>query len=368
MSKRGIAEILLWVLLKFSKFWIKKSQNSPDSIFILRNNGLGDLLCVTPLFQMLKQKFPNAKIYVGVGYWHEDLLANNPNIAKSLQVNAPWHNQFNGTSNIFSILKYIFFSEEVKTLSKHNFNTAFDVVGSAWGSLLFLRLSISQRIGVDGYDGGHSSNNLSLIFDPQKHVAQSAIDMGRLLQIEQSPEPRPQVFLTKKEIDEAESNWGISTKGNRLVLAPGGSFPEKCWVTENFQELLEMILKQTNTHVRIIGGKEDENKIYLESISLGDPSRLSDLSGKRNLRQTAAIIATSDWVVCNTSLPMHLAGAFTKPCLTLLGSWYDSAMLHHKQWGYPETIVSGKEILEGKRNITSVKDAFGLLEDLRENQ
>ena len=42
---------------------------------------------------------------------------------------------------------------------------------------------------------------------------------------------------------------------------------------------------------------------------------------------------------------MHLAGAFKIPSLTLLGDWYDSADLHHKQWGYPEGLfLAGKKL------------------------
>ena len=48
---------------------------------------------------------------------------------------------------------------------------------------------------------------------------------------------------------------------------------------------------------------------------------------------------------------MHLAGAFKIPALTLLGEWYNSADLHQKQWGYPESTVKGKE---KKRNIGRV--------------
>jgi hypothetical protein len=44
---------------------------------------------------------------------------------------------------------------------------------------------------------------------------------------------------------------------------------------------------------------------------------------------------------------MHLAGAFRISSLTLLGDCYDSAKLHHQQWGYPEGKVLGKEIKEG---------------------
>ena len=55
---------------------------------------------------------------------------------------------------------------------------------------------------------------------------------------------------------------------------------------------------------------------------------------------------------------MHLAGAFKIPSLTLLGDWYDSASLHHKQWGYPESIVMGKEKLANRTIITTVQEAY----------
>jgi ADP-heptose:LPS heptosyltransferase len=59
------------------------------------------------------------------------------------------------------------------------------------------------------------------------------------------------------------------------------------------------------------------------------------------------MVSQSDFVITNTSLCMHLAGAFEVPSLTLLGDWYDSAKLHHEQWGYPEGKVLGKEKTSG---------------------
>ena len=54
---------------------------------------------------------------------------------------------------------------------------------------------------------------------------------------------------------------------------------------------------------------------------------------------------------------MHLAGAFEVPSLTLLGDWYESAKLHHNQWGYPESIIKGKELNASINHICSVSEA-----------
>ena len=60
----------------------------------------------------------------------------------------------------------------------------------------------------------------------------------------------------------------------------------------------------------------------------------------------------------NSSFSMHLAGAFKVPSLTLLGNWYDSAKLHHQQWGYPEGTILGKEVSSYKSRIATTEDAL----------
>ena len=73
------------------------------------------------------------------------------------------------------------------------------------------------------------------------------------------------------------------------------------------------------------------------------------------------MVSLADYVVCNTSLCMHLAGAFKIPALTLLGEWYDSAELHQKQWGYTESTVKGKELKASINHICPVSEAFELI-------
>ena len=69
------------------------------------------------------------------------------------------------------------------------------------------------------------------------------------------------------------------------------------------------------------------------------------------------MVSVADFVICNSSLCMHLAGAFKVPALTLLGEWYGSAALHQKQWGYPESMIKGKEGSSNKK-IISVNEAY----------
>ena len=69
-----------------------RAPDSPRSIFVLRNNDIGDLLVVTPLFEALRHRFPEAKIIAGIGSWNRDVLRDNPHVDEILPLNAPWHN------------------------------------------------------------------------------------------------------------------------------------------------------------------------------------------------------------------------------------------------------------------------------------
>ena len=53
--------------------------------------------------------------------------------------------------------------------------------------------------------------------------------------------------------------------------------------------------------------------------------KIKNFCGKLSLRQSAALVCSADFVIANSSICMHLAGAFKIPSLFLLGEWYDSA-------------------------------------------
>lgn len=298
-----------------------------------------------------------------MGDWAKPLLENNPDIDEIIPCNAPWHNKqncrypANSPKTFLEGFYYSLFSKEVRRLRKLRFSHGIDVLGSRQGSWLLRSAGIPNRFGVKGYAGGDNWCKKCVSFKENRKVAEAALEFLKLLGSNEKIEPRPKIYLTEDEVKEARRRWNTcDSKKKKIIIAPGGGFREKCWGDENFNNLTELILKETSLNISIIGSKEDRARIKVQ-----ESDRLKNLCGSLNLRESAAMVSQSDFVITNSSLCMHLAGAFEVSALTLLGDWYESSKLHHLQWGHPEGKVLGQEVKSGINRTIEPIEAFQIM-------
>ena len=322
--KRNAIETVCQVASRFAPR-ARCAPEAPCSIFVLRNNDIGDLLVMTPLFEALRRRFPAAKIIAGIGSWNFDVLRDNPFVDEILPLNAPWHNGQVKPQHLPAALRYIVSSNEAAALAQRACDIGIDVLGSPQGSLLLMRAGIPWRLGVKGYAGGQSAAQQSVSFNEHEHVGRAALRFAELLGAVDLPENRPQIHLP-----------GRPPSHGAIVVAPGGGFAGKCWPLTHFAALLDRLAPQ---RVVVIGGPQDsaagafltEGRAYVE-----------DRTARHTLRETFALIAGARAVVCNSSMAMHAAAAFRKPCLVLLGAHFPDAAQHAAQWACPETRVLGR--------------------------
>ena len=354
--------------------WPDAVPQSPRSIFVLRNNDLGDLLIVTPLFEALRRRFPRAQIVVGVGEWNVDVLRMNPHISQVLVVNAPWHNKYtvppvhgklrNYFRNQRKALEYILFSAEARELARHKFSVGIDVLGSPWGSLLMLRAKIPYRIGVRGYDGGHTAVQQFVEFKANEHVGRSALRFSELLGAVQLPDCRPQIFLSDAERREGERRWkrrepGPSRDTTRIAVGPGAGLAEKAWPLDHYVRLVELMEGLGNVEIIALGGRQE----WALAESLAGASQMArNLAGELSLRETFAVLAAADLVVCNSSMLLHAAAAFGVPTIVMLSDSFPSAREHDLQWGYETCRILGRD--EDRQDVYTPEEAFAVAREL----
>lgn len=339
--KRTAIEAVTWAVAR--AFPVRRTVTwPPKSLFVLRNNDIGDLLVVTPLFDALRRRFPEASIVVGVGAWNREVLVGNPHVSEIAVVSAPWYNRVNGSRDPRVILRYIIQSPEAVALTHRRFDVGIDVLGSAFGSWLLMRAGIPLRLGVRGYAGGHTAAQRHVEFNDREHVGRAALRFSELLGAVDLPDTRPQLFISPAEVDAAEQLWTRDggPDRQRVVIAPGGGYPGRRWPLEHFVELARRLCCDTNISMLTIGGNDD--RAAAERIAAVAPSA-RDVTGQLTLRQTFGAIARANLVFCNSSMAMHAAAAFDVPAVVLLGPHYDSAAAHAEQWGHGDlSLVLGR--------------------------
>jgi ADP-heptose:LPS heptosyltransferase len=306
-----------------------KARNAPiapEKIFVLRNNDIGDLLVITPLFDALKRIFPDAEVIAGVGFWNAEVLLGNPHVYGIVEVSAPWHNHFVRSQDVLSAFRYIICSDEAKAIQDVEAEIGIDVLGSGLGSILLMRAGIPYRLGVCGYAGGESAAQSAVQYRLDEHVGRQALRFAEILGCTDLPENRPQIFLRQPPYP-----------NGAVVIAPGAGLPEKAWPGDYFVELIALLRDE---EIIVIGSQND---MPLAERICSKNGKSLNLSGKLTLRESFAIIGGAKLVICNSSMAMHAAAAFRRPTVVLLGDQFPSAAQHHRQWGYPETVILGRD-------------------------
>ncbi|TVQ57414.1 MAG: glycosyltransferase family 9 protein [Spirulina sp. DLM2.Bin59] len=308
------------------------NPQQPEHIFILRNNDLGDLLIITPLFAALKHHHPQVKITVGVGHWARPILLENPHVDHILTINAPWFNKGipQNHQTLWHRLHYLYQSPEITALTALKPDVGIDIFGSVWGAMLLLRAKIPRRWGVSGYAGGETAMEYAIPYQPDIQVGQSALRFAEYLGATEFPPCRPQLFLTPEEQLTAQALWEQIGKGKiKIVVGPGSGLDQRYWPLVQYRQVLAHLAQQQDLALVLVGGEGDRHQ-----GNQFNALPVENLMGELSLRQTFALLAGADLVICNSSMLMHAAAAFTIETLVLLGSAFTNPAQHDRQWGY----------------------------------
>ena len=315
-------------------------------ILVLRNNDLGDLIVVTPLFEALKRRFPTSYLAAGVGRWATAILEGNPFVDEILPVEAPWYNKYVPQGRLRA-LRYLW-SEQAQRLRESHFDLGIDVLGSRWGQLLFRRSGIPFTLGRSGFAGGESWATMTIPHRIDESVGQNALRFASILGQHELPPATPQIFLSEHEVQLGEAFWQQAERGarrRRWLVAPGSGLPQKSWPRPNFIKATLLLTREVDADVVLLYGHE-EVQFARELVAQSPSVRLAPAGCP--LREVFGIVAASDALLTNSSMTLHVAAAFSKPALTVLGPAFHSARQHQAVWGHPTTRSLGAEAGESE--------------------
>ncbi len=293
------------------RFHHRANSSSDDikKIAIIKLDHIGDVILSIPALANIRYRFPYARITMLVNSSSKPIAELIPYVDEVICYNARFFDRSESTK-ILDIPKAIRFANEMK---KRNFDLIVDLRGS-FASILFAMVSKSKyRIDRGSYllkrkfnqpkdDAIGTSFAIKQRGDDYtlKHEAEIALDILSKAGID--------IITKESSLKGSEINNERKNHGLKIIIHSGGPMLQKRWSAESYVELINQILRNFDSRVLLIGGK-DETELVGSIVSALNDERVGDLSGKLSLAQLVDTLKESDLFIGNDSGPMHIASA-----------------------------------------------------------
>lgn len=285
-------------------------MNAPEevkSVLALAPNWLGDTAMCTPALRALRHRFPAATLTVAANPACCDLLED-----------LPW---INGLFRLLPKSSLLPLMRQAKQLAPDAGDLTVVFPHSFRSALLAWFIKSGQRIGY-ARDGRAPllTRSLAPYMEDGRitpvYMAQEYLDLVRVIGAEDDGAGlelgvNPAVLETVKPC--------LDGKGPLIAVAPGAAFgPSKRWMPEAFAEAVDTLADQAGARFILLTGPDEEDTRaavinHAQTRFIEAPSNVPGISAMK------AMISQCDLLLCNDSGPRHIAVAFGKPIVCVMG-------------------------------------------------
>ncbi len=296
------------------------------NILILSLTRMGDLIQTTPLIQGLKDKYPDARITLMVSSDFEDAVSLIPGVDDSLVFNLRQFKDPSAWEDESWVKIYRYIESELNSIRDKNYDLLVNLSHSRFSALMVHYLKVKnvigfhcsatgdrltghpwmQYFGTEPFNRNFNEFNLVEIFSRS-----SDIDMtGREIQVLES---------STDSCSDQEGLFNFSKSDDDLVIGfqIGSSLENRRWSTASFAKLADLLVEKLNVRI-LLFGVASESKSAAEMIQLvSNKDRVTDLTGKTDLKQLTGLLKGCDYLVTNDTGTMHLAAALNTKIIGL---------------------------------------------------
>ena len=281
-------------------------------ILITRTDRIGDLVLTTPLFKILREKFPKAHLAALVFLEHREVVEGNPYLDEVIL--------YDKKGSERGLLGQWHFSRKLRSKK-------FDAVVHAHGTnrmhFAAWLAGIPHRIGY----ARRAPWALTRVhpYNKKNGLKQEAEYLLELLEPFGITPPLPvETFFpvsdrSKRSLENALSFHKVPRDLPWIVLNPSASDATKRWPAERFAELITRIQKDSPAVFLAIGTSQDRK--IVETLKKNTKAPVYDLSGKLSLGMLGALLKKSALLVSNDSGPVHIASAVGTKVVSIFGRY-----------------------------------------------
>ena len=274
-------------------------------ILIVNVNWFGDLLFSTFLIRCLKKKFPSAYLATLAAQDKVAVLENNPYLDNVIP--------FDFLKEKKSLL--IDFSL-LRELKNRNFSHSLHLHRSFTRRAYTYLSGVERRIGYrEKFKGFLLTDKISSSRD-KIHRARYYFRLAQVLGIEDD-NGGLDFFLEKEELDFARAFLKQKKIDKFYIVHIGANWRPKQWPIAYWAKLIDLIKENHNIPAIVTGSCKDlEPAERLNKLTKFKPYILV---GKTSLRELAALIKLSSFIVASDTAPLHMATALSVPVIGIYG-------------------------------------------------
>ncbi len=282
-------------------------------ILIVRLDRIGDVALSLPAVAAVRRRHPGAHIALMTRAYTRDLVEGHPLVDEVV----PYAYEKNGQHRFF--WGYARFIREIR---KRHFDAALVFHPSLRSHLVPFLAGIPERVGFGSRAPYLLTRRVAdTKHEGTRHESEYTLDIACAYGAERAKTSGDffiPVFSDESEVVQSllkQSGWDDADQ--IIAFHPGASCPSKRWSKEQFAELGKKVSRQFPYRLALVGGSEERP---LGEFLKGEwgPGTL-DLTGRLNLRQTAAFLKRCSLLVSNDSGPVHIAAAVGTSTLTIFG-------------------------------------------------
>ena len=327
---RYIGTIICRIFSVYYRF--RKKESKPveiKKILIILLSEMGALVLAYPMFQRLKEKFPDAALHVM-------LFEKNREVAELLGVIPPENILTINDKSMAAFIKDT--AGALSSMRKIKFDTVIDCeLFSRISSILAFLSGSTARVGFHPHtqEGLYRGNfmNRPVLYNPYHHISRQFLTLVEAIDSDTHPKAKrrvpderltiPTLEIGRKEIENAKiklyaSAPGIEGKKIVLLYPGGGLLPIRAWPLDYYCRLAAELLHKGYA-VGIIGLADDKDVAGV-ILSHNRNQSCVDLTGyTKTIRELMTIFYFSALLITNDGGPGHFAAMTPIPSIIFYG-------------------------------------------------
>jgi heptosyltransferase-2 len=290
-----------------------------NRILVFAYHGLGNFIMYTPALDLLRERYPNARI---------DLQVGNSTGCEEVLAGA---RIFDNVYNLRYSAGFGAWVERAREIRA----TGYDLIISEFHShswplaLLIASSGAPFRLGhVTSPGWSERFSRYSFIFNMPVHMREDEHEIERYLDLVRAAgarkidfdEARTFIHLTGEDREFA-ARFLDGRNADRIIGVQPGTSPAmrwKQWPVERYRVVVERVLTDHTDSQIVLFGSPGEAEM-IEDLARGLGPRVCVAAGKTTVKQVAALIERCDALVCNDSGLMHVAVAVGTPVIAIYG-------------------------------------------------